>query len=63
MWSSPFAQRNGAGVVEILDKTGFRTYSEFVDETTPLERRLLVKSIEAYHDKRDGGGTGGLGGL
>jgi hypothetical protein len=51
--STPFAARNGAGIVEILDKTGFKTYSEYMTETTPEQRRLLVKSIEAYHDARE----------
>ena len=59
---TPFANRNGAGVVEILRLTGFRTYSEFVAETNEYERRLIVKSIGAWHDERDGGGGGAAGG-
>lgn len=54
MWSTPFAARNGAGVVEILRLTGFKTWSEFQRETDPLERRLIVKSIADWHDQMDG---------
>jgi len=36
--------------------TGFRTYQEFVDETTPEEKQLIMHSIKAWHEKRDGGG-------
>lgn len=59
MWSTPFAARNGGGVVEILRLTGFRSWSEFHAETDPMERRLLIKSIEAWHD--DGGAQLDLG--
>jgi len=38
--------------------TGFRTYSEFVGETDPLERRLLVASVEAYQRKKEQAGPG-----
>lgn len=40
--------------------TGFKTYSAFVAETNPYERRLIVESIEQYHRERDssGGGAG-----
>jgi hypothetical protein len=34
--------------------TGFKTYGEFVNETTPEQRYLLVQSIEAWHDEQDG---------
>lgn len=44
----------------MLRLTGFRTYSEFVRETNPYQRALLMQAIEAWHDKRDqGGGAGG----
>jgi hypothetical protein len=32
--------------------TGFRTYSEFVEETNPYERQLIVGSIAARNRER-----------
>jgi len=61
MWSTPFAGRRGAGVVELLRLTGFRTYSEFVSETDPLERRLIQRSIKAWHDQRQQAAPSGSG--
>lgn len=59
---SPFAARQGAGIVELLRLTGFRTYREFIKETTPMERKLITESIAAWHDKRQGQGQGHTGG-
>lgn len=58
MWSTPFASREGAGIAEILRITGCRTYTEFHELTDPVERRLIVRSIEAWHEERGGGGGG-----
>lgn len=52
MWSRNFAARRGAGVVEILRLTGFRSYGEFISETNPYERALIIESIEAWHDEQ-----------
>lgn len=52
MWSTPFAARRGAGIAEILAVTGCRTYSEFIEETAPLERRLIVRSIDERNKER-----------
>lgn len=38
--------------------TGCRTLSEFYDLTDPLERRLIVKSIDAYYEAKSGDGGG-----
>jgi len=38
-----------------LRLTGFRTYGELLRETTPPERELLIKSVEAYHRERERG--------
>lgn len=45
--------------MEVLRLTGFRTWSEFIGETTPEERVLIAESISAWHDAQDGGGGGG----
>jgi uncharacterized membrane protein len=42
--------------------TGFKSYSEFREELSPLEQRLLVKSIEAWHEQQSSGGGGGAAG-
>lgn len=61
--SNPFAAREGPGIVEVLRLTGFRSYSEFIEDTSALERMLLVEAIGAWHDKREAsGGGGGAGG-
>jgi hypothetical protein len=44
----------------MLRITGFKTYSAFIDETTPLERQLLVRSVEQWHAEQDGGGGGAV---
>jgi len=40
-------------VIEVLDKTGFRTWGEFLRETTPADRTLIIESVRAYHRKRE----------
>jgi hypothetical protein len=47
-------------VAAILEMTGCRTLSEFYDLTNPLERRLIIKSIEAYNEEKSSS-TGGSG--
>jgi hypothetical protein len=44
--------------------TGFKTYREFVTETTPMERKLIAESIRAWHEDQEptGGGGGQMGG-
>jgi hypothetical protein len=42
-------------VAELLRLTGFRSLSEFVEETNEYERRLIIKSVEAWHDEQDSG--------
>jgi hypothetical protein len=50
-------------VIDLLDKTGFRTYSELIAETDAYERRLLLECHAAYHEERakaaESGGGGG----
>ena len=45
--------------------TGFRTLSEFYEETNPYERTLIMESMQAYADEKEraagGGGGGGMG--
>lgn len=65
-WSATsrnFATRNGAGVVELLRLTGFRSLSEFHEETSVFERHLIIESIEAYNEERSSTGGGGGGGM
>ena len=38
--------------MEVLDKTGFRTWGQFLRETDEYERRIILKSIKQYHDER-----------
>jgi len=49
-------------VIDLLDKTGFRSYSEFIEATDEYERRLLLECHAAYHEEReramDSGGSG-----
>jgi hypothetical protein len=42
--------------------TGFKTFGAFVRETSVYERRLIVRSIEEWHEAQSDGG-GGAGGL
>ncbi|AGC34569.1 hypothetical protein HSTV1_24 [Haloarcula sinaiiensis tailed virus 1] len=42
--------------------TGFRSLSEFVAETNPYERELIVRSIDAWHSEQDSGGSPGAAG-
>jgi len=39
--------------MDLLDKTGFRTYSEFIEATDEYERRLLLACHAAYHEERE----------
>jgi len=54
-WYGSFATRHGAGLVEVLDKTGFRSYGEFRRELPEWEQRLIVESIKAYHEEQHNG--------
>lgn len=54
-----FATKHGAGIVMLLDKTGFKSYREFMTETTPYERRFLSKALQEYQSEV-GGQLGGL---
>lgn len=42
--------------------TGFRTMSEFVAETSDLERLLIIRSIEQYYEERSPDDSGAAGG-
>jgi hypothetical protein len=39
-------------IVEVLKTTGFRTWGEFLRETTPADRTLIIESIRAHHRER-----------
>ena len=54
-----FATKNGAGIALLIDKTGFRSYREFMTETTHYERVFTAESLRQYQQE----GGGGLGGL
>lgn len=47
-------------MIEVLRLTGYRSWSEYVTETSSLERRLIQESIRAWHRKHDGGMTPGV---
>jgi len=55
MWFVNFATRHGAGIVEVLDKTGFKSFGEFRRELPPWEQRLLIESIKQYHEETNHG--------
>lgn len=46
-----FATLNGAAIVNLLDKTGFKSYKDFMSNTTPYQRELLFESFRAYQAK------------
>ena len=55
-WSGygSFATRNAAGIVRILEVTGYNTYSEFMTDTTHYDRELIVEAIREQADHRAG---------
>jgi len=38
----------------VLRLTGFKTWGEFLEETTPEDRALTMESIRAWHDATEG---------
>lgn len=42
---------NNPGLIDVLDKTGFRTISEYFKETTYLERVALGEALKEYNEK------------
>ena len=62
MWSRNFATRRGVAVVEVLQTTGFKKWSDFIEETSVEERLLIIESIRAHaQQQRSDAGGGGSG--
>ena len=53
-----FATLDGAGIVEILRLTGFKTYTEFMTETSIYERAFLAEAVGEWHEQHSPSGGG-----
>ncbi len=47
--------RNNPGLIDILDKTGFKGISEYFKETSHLERVFLTEAIKEFNQRTKNG--------
>jgi len=51
-WYGSFARRNGAGIAELIDVTGYHHYGEAIQDMSRYEMELMARSIEARNQQQ-----------